>query len=434
MELYPAADETLAGIRDEIRAGRLSCVSIVERCLSRINASEPDLRAWVSVDRDGALQRAEELDADLAAGINRGPLHGIPIGIKDIVDVAGTPTGAGSPLKEKEPPAREDAPLVTRLREAGAIILGKTVTTLFACFDPPPTRNPWNLERTPGGSSSGSAAGVAAGMCLAAIGSQTGGSITRPAAFCGVAGCKPGFGTVSVQGVVPVATSLDHPGPLARTVRDLGIMMSVLQDGTSPEAGTPDQPLRVGRLRGFHEDKATDDMKNAIEQALDWLRPAGAEIVDVPVPEGFAELPKHHRLVMAVEAAEWHQTRFARHRDDYRPHIAALIEDGLATEAIDYVRAREHQLQQTRAMSALLDDVDVLVTPAATGPAPDVSQTGDPSMNAPWSFTGLPTVSFPVGLASDGMPLSIQLAGRHGQGELLLNRAAWCEGVVRTNL
>src|SRR5438876_1233363 len=205
-----------------IRAGTLTPVDLLEQCLARIDVYEPHVRAWVVIDRDGAREQAERLTAELKRGQNRGPLHGIPIGVKDIIDVFDLPTGCGSKLWANSI-ARQDATVVKRLRQAGAVILGKTVTTAYAFLDPPVTRNPWNLSRTPGGSSSGSAAAVACGMCLGALASQTGGSTTRPASFCGVCSLKPTYRSVSVDGVVPLAPSLDHIGAIASCVRDLAI-------------------------------------------------------------------------------------------------------------------------------------------------------------------------------------------------------------------
>jgi aspartyl-tRNA(Asn)/glutamyl-tRNA(Gln) amidotransferase subunit A len=419
---------------EAMQAGLTASVQIVEACLSRIDDREPELHAWVSVDRDGALAVAAERDRERAAGEIRGLLHGIPIGIKDIVDVAGMVTGAGSPLMSQGHPADRDAELVGLLRDAGAVILGKTVTTQFACFDPPPTRNPWNLAHTPGGSSSGSAAAVATGMCPVAIGSQTGGSITRPAAFCGVAGCKPTFGTVSVDGVVPIAKSLDHPGPIARSVEDLAMVLSVLQ--RSPNrllAGSEAEqtPSRIGRLRGFHEDLVDPELKSSMDRTLDVLMTAGCLVYDIEVPAGFDELLAHHRLIMAAGAAAWHKDRFARHRDDYGPCVASLIEEGLGASATDYINALEHQAEMSQRMNSLLgEDVDVLLTPATTGPAPDATSTGNPAMNAPWSYTGLPTVSLPVAVSTSGLPLAIQLAGRFGGDVDLLLTSAFCERVL----
>src|SRR6266851_1740133 len=210
---------TIYQAADEIRQGRLSPSELLRDCLSQIDRYEPKVQAWVFVDRDRAQAQCEALTLEIERGNYRGPLHGIPLGIKDIFDVFDWPTAAGSPLW-KQSIARRDATVVARLRQAGAIFLGKTATTQYASFDPSPTRNPWNPARTPGGSSSGSAAAVACGMCLGALGSQTGGSITRPASYCGVLGCKPTYGRVSTAGVVPLAPSMDHVGPMARCVHD----------------------------------------------------------------------------------------------------------------------------------------------------------------------------------------------------------------------
>ncbi len=218
---------TLTSLAARIRSGELSPVELVKYCLTQIDRLEDQLHAWVLVDRDGARAAARRAAEELARGHDLGPLHGIPLGIKDIIDVAGWPTLAGSRVRDNRP-AGHDAPLVAQLRAAGAIFLGKTVTTEFACFDPPPTRNPWNIDRTPGGSSSGSAAAVAVGMCVAAIGSQTGGSITRPASFCGVAGLKPTFGCVSLEGIVPISPRLDHPGPICRSAGDLAVLLQAI--------------------------------------------------------------------------------------------------------------------------------------------------------------------------------------------------------------
>src|SRR5262245_2118078 len=215
---------TITAAADLIRRGELTPVELLDQCLARIDRYEAKVRAWVYIDRDGAREQAERVTAELKRGEYRGALHGIPVGIKDIIDVFDMPTGCGSKLWANSY-ARRDATCVERLRQAGAVIVGKTVTTAFASFDPPVTRNPWNLDRTPGGSSSGSAAAVACGMCLAALATQTGGSITRPASYCGVYSLKPSYGRVSVDGVLPLAPSLDHIGVMANCVRDLAILL-----------------------------------------------------------------------------------------------------------------------------------------------------------------------------------------------------------------
>jgi aspartyl-tRNA(Asn)/glutamyl-tRNA(Gln) amidotransferase subunit A len=431
---------TIHAATEGIRSGRVSPVELLESCLERIDRLEGRIRAWVLVDRDGARADAERLAAEARSGQYRGPLHGIPLGIKDIFDVFDWPTAAGSRLWAGSV-ARRDATVVQRLRQAGAVLVGKTVTTQYASFDPPPTRNPWNLERTPGGSSSGSAAGVATGMCLGALGSQTGGSITRPATYCGIAGCKPTYGRVSCRGVVPLAPSMDHPGPLARCVRDLALLLQAIA-GPDPEdpdcavRAVPDYsarltrplaPLRLGLVRGLFEERAEPAVRQMMDETVEELARHGATLCTVALPAGFREVIPRHRTVMAVEAAAYHEDRLRQHPDDYLPRIRSLLEEGLACPAPEYARCKEHQKQLSREVLACLDEVDVLLTPATTGPAPDASTTGDPAFNSPWSYTGLPTVSLPVSLSPDRLPLGIQLVGRPwGEAELFA-AAAWCE-------
>src|SRR5439155_5160417 len=248
---------TIHKAAEEIRQGRLSPSEPLEDCLSQIDRYEQKVQAWVFVDRESARAQCDALTQELKHGQYRGPLHGIPLGIKDIFDVFDWPTAAGAPLWNQSI-ARRDATVVSRLRQAGAVFLGKTVTTQYASFDPSPTRNPWNLARTPGGSSSGSAAAVACGMCLGALGSQTGGSITRPASFCGVASCKPTYGRVSTTGVLPLAESMDHVGPIAQCVRDLAVILQTIVGREEfPELAQPKSPsavYRLGRLRGLFEE------------------------------------------------------------------------------------------------------------------------------------------------------------------------------------
>jgi aspartyl-tRNA(Asn)/glutamyl-tRNA(Gln) amidotransferase subunit A len=420
---------------EDVRRGRLSPVDLLAACLARVDRLEPRVRAWVFLDREGARADAERLHAELRRGQWRGPLHGIPIAVKDIFDVFDWPTAAGSRLWA-DSVARRDATAVARLRAAGAVFPGKTVTTQYASFDPPVTRNPWDPARTPGGSSSGSAAAVACGMCPAALGSQTGGSITRPAAYCGVAGCKPTWGRVSVAGVVPLAPSMDHVGPIAGCVRDLALLLQVLAGPDPYDPACAARPVpdyvaalarpaapRLGRLRGLFEERAEGPVRSLMDEVAAALGP----VRDVALPAEFAEVPARHRTVMAVEAAAFHGPRLRRHPDDYGPRIRELLEEGLACPAPEYARCKDHQRALAAAMTTCLDEVDALLTPATTGPAPAADTTGDPAFNAPWSYTGLPTVSIPAGWTREGLPLAIQLVGRPwGEAELLAV-AAWCE-------
>jgi Asp-tRNA(Asn)/Glu-tRNA(Gln) amidotransferase A subunit family amidase len=434
---------SLVETSSEIRHGNVTPLELVADCCTRINQCDSQVHAWVVVDASGAFQAAEWLTKELAEGKWRGPLHGIPVAIKDLVDVDGFPTRAGSPLTDSAPAAR-DAAVVARLRAAGAIILGKTVTTEFACFDPSPTRNPWNLEHTPGGSSSGSAAAVALAMCLGAIGSQTGGSITRPASYCGVAGCKPTFGRTSRAGVVPVAFHLDHVGVIARTAADCALLLkaiagddpqdpaSIPREAASGEPGIGNsagaQPPRLGVLRPFFFEQAESEVARLTENALDILRNQGATLIDVPLPVGFEQVHAMHRRLMAAEAADFHRARFAAPRDGYGPNMAALLDEGLKITIGAYQEALRHQAQFKSAMARSLAGLDALVTPATPTAAPaSLASTGDPRFNSPWSHAGVPTVSIPCALTAAGMPIALQFIGPAWSDERVLAIGTWAE-------
>lgn len=430
-----SSDFRLVSTLRRVHQRTVSAEQVVDECLERIARLEPQLHAWVRWDRDQALATARELDSRRNAGESPGGLWGIPLGIKDLFDVAGTPTGCGFGPWETGDVCREDGPLVRRLRGAGGIVLGKTVTTQFACFDPPPTRNPWNLERTPGGSSSGSAVAVAAGMCLGALGSQTGGSIIRPAAFCGIAGYKPSWGRLPVEGVFPAAASLDVPGPMARSVHDLWILEGVLSQADTPEViarlearGT--RPERVGILRGRFAEVASADCLDVFERAMSRLSRAGLATADCPLPASFDTVLENHRTVMLTEIAAGHAERFREGRMHYLPRMAALIEEGSQRRGVEYILARQHQRDFSRDMDRLLEDWEVLACPATPGGAPGPETTGDPTFNSPFSYCGLPAVTVPMGLDSDGLPLGLQLIGRRNGDRELLLAALWCEAVL----
>jgi aspartyl-tRNA(Asn)/glutamyl-tRNA(Gln) amidotransferase subunit A len=418
----------IAQAAELIRAGELTPVDLVQQCLANIDRHEESVHAWTLVDRQGALQEAERLTRMVAGGeIPTSPLFGIPIGVKDIIDVAGLPTRCGSPLRGSVPAAK-DAPVVAALREAGAILLGKTVTTQFASFDPSPTRNPWNLEHTPGGSSSGSAAAVALEMCFAALGTQTGGSITRPASYCGVAGFKPPWGEVSMEGIEPLSYHLDHVGPIARRVSDL---YSVWQQLAARASGGVD--ASVTRPWAEHDleywldcygvyrtlfvvdapllSQADPLVTKATTAALDRLR-SSFEVRTLALPSSMQRVLEWHLRIMAVEAAEHHRSQFAERPEAFAPNITRLIEQGLRESAVDYAEAIRMQNQVRNELALLLhlqgDLLGCLVMPATTTPAPDLSTTGNPAFNSPWSFLGIPTVTIPCGLADNGLPCGLQ--------------------------
>jgi aspartyl-tRNA(Asn)/glutamyl-tRNA(Gln) amidotransferase subunit A len=438
MNLFPERYETIAGLGVRLRAGDATCVEILEACLGRIDEREAEVHAWVLVDRDGARGQARALDRELSAGRDRGPLHGMPIGIKDIIDVGGMPTGCGDPRDVDREAAPADAPIVQRLRKAGAVIMGKTVTTAYAWIDPPVTRNPWNLAHTPGGSSSGSAAAVACGMCMGAIGTQTGGSIIRPASFCGAAGMKPSFGRVSTAGILPFAPSLDHPGPIALCVGDLRLIYETIADrdavsdahDRTPSAGN--DPPRLGVIGGYFDRHATLEMQQSVHAFTNWFAAHGATVGDVIEPVDFEDVFRSHRIVMAFEAAAVHRERLALIPEAYPPRITALIREGESIVGSDYRIERGLKDGRVRAMMGLFDESDALVTPATIGPAPDPSTTGDPAFNSPWSYLGFPTVSFPIGSSAGGLPLAVQLIGRPGDDMWTLKTAGWCEAIARS--
>lgn len=410
----------------DFRERKRSAVEILRACLDRIERYENQVHAWISIDREGALNRARELDAEFASGRYRGPLHGIPIGVKDIVDLAGTPTAAGYPPWRSRI-AREDAPLVRKLRELGAIVVGKTVTTQFAAFDPPVTLNPRDPSRTPGGSSSGSAAAVATGMCLAAIGSQTGGSIVRPASFCGVVGFKPSYATIDAGGFVPLAPSLDHPGFITPTSADQSLIYHAINNTgkqTLDQSSDSIRRLRVGRPRGFFDRVDEPEAATAVDlfvKRMIEIDPRRVEIVEFADPIDFDEILARHRIVMSVEAANFHRDRFREERDSFEPKIASLIEAGLSTSNEQYQNAKEYQNKMRLIVDNEFRGFDAWLVPATTGAAPDRSTTGDPRFQSPFSFLGVPTISFPVALTDDGLPLSVQWIGARGGDETILS-------------
>ena len=421
---------TISQAVEQIHRGTLTPLELLEFCLDRIRRFGSQVRAWVQIDEIGAWREAERLGQLARSGTIVGPLHGIPVGIKDIIDIAAWPTRAGSRLRENHVATR-DAPVVAALRAAGAIILGKTVTTEFACFDPPPTRNPWNLQHTPGGSSSGSAAAVSLGMCVAAIGSQTGGSIIRPASFCGVVGLKPTHGAVSGEGVVPISRYLDHVGPITNCVADARDMFRAIQSGSDLATNVAELP-ELWVLDGFFRDEASPDVREvtarAVEQMLaDWPQDASLVTPGPWPPASFGEVHAMHRRIMAVGAAAYHRDDFLRQRAAFGEKVASLIAEGLTISAVDYDAALQHQQRFRSEMDDALPEGWIAVMPATCTPAPGLNSTGDPKFNAPWSYSGAPAITIPCGLAANGLPCGLQLVGRPNSEPQLLRAAELCE-------
>jgi Asp-tRNA(Asn)/Glu-tRNA(Gln) amidotransferase A subunit family amidase len=407
---------------EAIRRGDVTSEQVVGACLDRIERDEPVIGAWAFLDPAYALEQARAADRRRAAGAALGPLHGVPVGVKDIIDTADMPTEHGTPLHAGRRPS-EDATVVSLLRAAGAVILGKTVTTELAVFGPGKTRNPRDPRRTPGGSSSGSAAAVAAGMVPLAIGTQTNGSVIRPAAYCGAIGYKPTFGTISRRGILHQSWAFDQVGLFARTVEDVALGAEVLMafDASDPAmrprarpdllaaVRPPAPPPRLGFVRSPFWDRATPDARAAFEA----LRAAlGARAEDVELPAILAEAEPLHRVVLEPELAVAFAGEYARGAATLSPVLRAMIERGHGVAATDYVRAVERLPALRRALADALAPFDALLTPATTGEAPlGLESTGSPIFCTIWTVCGVPAVTVPVLHGAAGLPLGVQVVG-----------------------
>jgi Asp-tRNA(Asn)/Glu-tRNA(Gln) amidotransferase A subunit family amidase len=416
-----------------IRAGTLSPSNLLAACLKRTDAVEPAVAAWVRLDRDAAARVAVQRDIEAREGRFMGPLHGVPVALKDIFDAAGVPTTAGAPAWATRTPAA-DAPSVAALRGAGAVPMGKLATTPFAYLDPSATRNPWNPEHTPGGSSSGPAAAVAARMVPLALGSQTVGSVLRPAAYCGVVGLKPTHGRISAAGVLELAGSLDHVGVFARAVEDCALALAVLVGGDPAPAdyvGAVVDPAapRLGVLAPFLA-RTTPEMGKHLEAVTRGLAAAGALLEDVTLPAAFASIYDVGAIVLRAEAAAAHAPLFPAHAAEYPPKIKELIELGHAISAPVYLAAQAARRQVREAVGAIAARYDAFLLPTIGAPAPrGLGSTGDPSFCSPWSFLGMPAITLPTGV-DGGLPLAVQLVAAPWSEARLLAAAAWCERVV----
>jgi len=406
-----------------LRDGALTSEALVRACLERIARDEPRIHAWAWLDPDRALAAARAVDA-------RGrppPLHGLPVGIKDIIDTADAPTECGTPLYEGRRPS-SDAACVTALRAAGGVVLGKTVTTELAFFGPGPTRNPHDPAHTPGGSSSGSAAAVAAFMVPAALGTQTAGSIIRPAAYCGVVGFKPSHGLLSLEGVHPFAPSLDTLGVLVREVADVAPLLAGL--GAPVEVRPLVRPPRIGLWRTSQWSRTTAAMQHRLEEVATVLARAGAPVREVdPLPDETA-LIEGQALIMAAEALR--SFGALRPSGALGPQLTELLDRGAAARSEDVHAARVRAGQALNTMNGLLGEVDVLLTPSAPGEAPEgLASTGDPIFNRVVTVLGVPAISLPAGVGPSGLPLGVQLVGARQAEAALLAAAAWIEPRIR---
>ena len=423
-----------------IRDGVLTSEELVQSCLERIRTLEPKVRAWQFLDEEHALAQARAYDERKRSGEPIGPLHGVPVGVKDIIDTADMPTENGTALHEGRTP-RDDAAVVRMLRAAGAVILGKTVTTECAYFNPGKTRNPHNPEHTPGGSSSGSAAAVGAGMVPLALGSQTAGSVIRPAAFCGAYGFKPTHGLIPRTGVLTLSRTLDHVGLFARSIGDLALLLEQLQGydeldpDTRPRARIPFQSLALAEpplepmfafVKTPHWERTDPDAKEAYAELREAL---GKQVEEVQVFVSGTEPWDWHRTIMEAEMAANLEPLWREGGEKLSEKLRALLERGKETRALDYQRALRRIAPTVEGFDELfMQRYDAILTPPALGTAPKgLASTGDPAFCSVWTLFGMPAITLPLMQGENGLPLGVQLVGRKGYDARLLRTARWLE-------
>lgn len=422
---------------EAIRSGRMTSEELVSACLERIAAIEDGIGAWAYLDADHALEKACEADRIQQDGQTLGPLHGIPVGVKDIFDTKDMPTEDGTVLHAGRQP-QEDATVVTLLREAGAVILGKTVTTELAVYAPGKTKNPHNREHTPGGSSSGSAAAVAAGMVPLAIGTQTNGSVIRPASYCGVYGYKPSYGRISRHRVLQQSQPLDQVGVFARTIEDAALVAQQIMgfDDRDPDTQLRTRPAlvetvaeeppfnpRLAFVKTPVWDQAETDTKEAISELVAHLDENADE---VDLPDIFNDAVEQHRLIMEADLARSFEQEYTRGKDKLSSILREMIERGQKVSAVDYNRAVSRIPEFNRALDKVFDWHDAILTPGTTGEAPvGLESTGSPIFCTLWTLCGMPAITLPVLQGSHGLPLGVQLVGSRGDDARLLRTARW---------
>ena len=442
MASTPLSAWTAAQAASEIARGAVSAEDYTRACLERIEAVEPEIRAFAHLDSHHAIAQAKALDERKARGMALGPLHGVPVAIKDIIETSDFPTECGSAVLSGRRPYH-DAHVVKRLREAGAVIIGKTVTTEFAYFHPGATRNPHDTDRTPGGSSSGSAAAVAAGMVPLALGTQTNGSVIRPASFCGVYGLKPSKGLVSRSGVLPLCPMFDVVGPFARSLEDIALITEVIA-GYDP--GDPDtRPFAVPDFRKIAAekfpleprlafvrtpvwDKADVEAREAFERLADSL---GGACVRIDLPERYAEAWTVHRTVMVAEMAYRLGRVVDRGGDAISKILRDLVAEGRQVGAVAYQQALDDAKGFASSLAEYLEDCSAIITPATTGVAPKgIDATGNPLFCTLWTLSGLPSLSLPLLSGEDDLPIGVQLVGAPRDDARLMRTANWLIGKV----
>ena len=423
-------------LRDRLASGALRAVDLVNACLTRITELEPQVGAWAWLDGDHALAQARQLDQWRQSGKPLGPLHGLPIGLKDIIDTKGIPTENGTPIDAGRVPS-EDAWIVARLRAAGAIIIGKTVTTECAFMHPGKTRNPHNGDHTPGGSSQGSAAAVAAGMVPLSIGTQTGGSVIRPASFCGIVAMKPTFGLIPRTGILPQSPFLDTVGVFARSVEDCALLVEVLAGYDTADRATQPLPMprmlsvaqsavpvtpvfALARIPGWQQ--ADPQMTGAIEELAAILQDKCFE-VELPNLEDLSDI---RQRINFAEMAKCYYGLERRGRDLMSDKLKAAMDEGKSILARDYIAALDWRDVMNAGLDAVFARCDAILCPAALGPAPKgLDDTGSAIFNGLWTLGGMPAVTLPLFSAENGLPMGVQLVGRRGDDARLLRTARW---------
>jgi Asp-tRNA(Asn)/Glu-tRNA(Gln) amidotransferase A subunit family amidase len=401
----------------------LSAQDLLGACLEHIQQREPDVQAWRQYDGDRAMAHARTLDN----GPLRGPLHGLPLGVKDLFDTRDFPSGYGSPIYQRHQPVN-DAAAVALCREAGAIVVGKTVTTEFATFTPGPTRNPHNRAHTPGGSSSGSAAAVAAHMVPLALGTQTAASVIRPAAYCGIVGFKPSFGLIPRAGIKSLSESLDTVGGFGRSVEDVALLTSVLANAPQWRQLPQDAKPRVGVCRTPSWDSASPAAQQAFEATVQRLIKAGVQVVDVTLTDAVCALTEVHNEVMCAEAFKALSDERLNHPDQLSEHLKTMLERGSRVTFEDSLRHRTQVASARHQLGRGFVDYDLLLTPSACGEAEQgLERTGDPLFSRIWSLLGLPILNLPVGFGPQGLPLGVQLIGPVMSDTATLAFCAWIE-------
>ena len=420
-----------------IAGGEMTSEQLVQACLARIAAAEPEVQAWQYLDPEHALVQARARDLDRREGKPCGPLHGVPVGIKDIIDTGDMPTEDGTVLHAGRTPDR-DATVVAMLRSAGAVIMGKTVTTECATYSPGKTRNPHNAAHTPGGSSSGSAAAVAAGMVPLALGSQTNGSVIRPAAFCGVYGFKPTHGLIPRHGIMKLSRTLDHVGVFARTIEDVALLAEQLvgHDERDPDtapraripfvrtaAEEPPLPPLIAFVRTPVWERASEETKEAFAELADAL---GKQCELHELPESVAAAWDWHRTIMQSEMAANLDLEWEKGRDKLSESLRKQLAAGREVTALAYQQARARIPALIDGFDELFSRYDALLTPSAPGTAPEgLAATGDPAFCSLWTLAGLPAINLPLMRGANGLPLGAQLVGARNQDARLLRTARW---------